>query len=430
MTNARAKDKARSGLARFEEAITAQPKAARRAKLAAMQAVPSSLWLSSIEVSCLHALVAQRTAEVRLVERARIVLGAGEGLSDTDLHHALGCSRETARRWRQRYEQRRAEAPFAPVRELLEDEGRVGRPASLPDTLWVDLLSLVTTSPEQHGLPFTHWTSEEMARLAVDKGWTPHLSASYVREFLAESRLKPHQVKEWMNRPDDPEFDARATHIKDLLATASETPTPGHVVFSYDEKTGMQARERLAPSQPMQAGRVARQEFEYARHGTLVLFTFFIVATGAIQAQYGETRTSADTARVLEGRLAFALAAGATHIDVVLDQLNTHLSREMVAAVARVCGVPMPDKDVMSRGASRRAWLERTDRRVVFHFTPKHASWLNPVEIWFGVLVRRVLRRGSFCSKADLQAKVRAFVEYYNDKLAHRYDLRRYHWAA
>ena len=102
----------------------------------------------------------------------------------------------------------------------------------------------------------------------------------------------------------------------------------------------------------------------------------------------------------------------------------------MVEAVAKVCGLPLPGEEMLERHKARRAWLELPGKAVVFHFTPKHASWLNPVEIWFGILVRKVLRRGSFVSKADLQAKIEAFVSYFNEKLAHPYDLRRYQWAS
>jgi putative transposase len=115
---------------------------------------------------------------------------------------------------------------------------------------------------------------------------------------------------------------------------------------------------------------------------------------------------------------------------VVLDQLNTHMSLPMVLAMAKVCGLSAPGEEMLGHHKARRAWLELPGKAVVFHFTPKHASWLNPVEIWFGVLVRKVLRRGSFCSKVDLQQKVEAFVSYFNEKLAHPYHLRRYQWAA
>jgi hypothetical protein len=389
-----------------------------------------TLRLSSIEESGLRALIAQRSAEVRLVERARLVLGAAAGHSDLALSRQFRCGRETARRWRLQYAARRAKAPDAPLGVRLADASRVGRPAELPDALWVDLLSLTTTLPSQHGVPFTHWTSEALAALAVEKGWAKHLSSSYVRAFLASSRLKPHLVKEWMNRPDDPQFDARATHIKDVLAGAQEAQAAGSVVLSFDEKTGMQAKERLSPSQPMKSGQPERQEFEYKRHGTLVLFTFFLVASGAVSCDFGETRTNVDTAEVLTKQVEATLAAGAKRVDVVLDQLNTHMSLPMVLAMAKVCGLSAPGEEMLGHRKARRAWLELPGKAVVFHFTPKHASWLNPVEIWFGVLVRKVLRRGSFCSKADLQQKVEAFVSYFNEKLAHPYHLRRYQWAA
>jgi transposase len=394
-----------------------------------MAAAEPRYFLAASERSELEALAAQRCAQARLVERARIVLRVADGLSDSDIARELRCSRETARRWRQRYPVRREQEPLKPVAVWLADDTRVGRPATIPDAFWVDLLALATSHPADHGKAFTHWTSEELVDLVVEKGLLPSISSSYVREFLGSASLKPHRIKEWMNRREDPEFDARAAKVKELTAEASHAPKGLHVVLSFDEKTGMQAKERIAPPQKMRSGQPERLEFEYKRHGTLVLFAFFVLSTGAIIARLGETRTNVDTARVFGSELGFALAAGAKRVDVVLDQLNTHWSRELVLAIAKLCDLPTPGEEVLAAGKTMRAWLEQADKPVVFHYTPKHASWLNPVEIWFGVLVRKVLRRGSFCSKEDLATKVDAFVRYYNERFAHPYNLKRY-WKA
>ena len=174
----------------------------------------------------------------------------------------------------------------------------------------------------------------------------------------------------------------------------------------------------------MKPGRVARQEYEYRRHGTLVLFALMIVQTGCILGKLMARRRSPDTARTMDAFLNTLWAQGFTGADVILDNLNTHWSRAMVRVVARHRGVRAPK---LRTGTERRAWLESRDHpRVVFHFTPKHASWLNPIEIWFAVLSRKVLRRGSFESTADLQARVERFIEYYNKRLAHPYRFKPY----
>lgn len=242
---------------------------------------------------------------------------------------------------------------------------------------------------------------------------------------MSRATLQPHRVKEWMNRKHDPQFDERAHKVKELLTQAtSKDRDLTHVVLSFDEKTGMQAKERIAAGQLMSAGQVERMEFEYARHGVRLLFGTLEVSTGKVSAVMSERRTSEDTARVLEQELGLRVRQGARRVTLILDQLNTHMSLEVVEVVARLSGVPLPDSKELQTMKQRKEWLEKEDRKVVFCFTPKHASWLNPIEIWFGVLVGKVLRRGSFESTKDLDAKVLAFVDYFNQKLAHPFHFK------
>jgi transposase len=369
------------------------------------------------------------SAQARLVERVKIVLHATCAQGNRCIARLLRVSRQTVITWRARFVERRQASPDAPVQELLEDLPRSGGPDRIKVEQWIDIMALATSSPESKGVPITHWTHCELAQTIVSQGILPAIDPRTVGRFLKQCELKPHQVQEWMNRKEAPCFDERAGRVKEILREATqESHDPHHIVLSFDEKTGMQALERCAPTKPMRVGCPERREFEYIRHGTLVLFGFMNVTTGIIETALLPNRTNEDTAPVFKAHLQAHLAAGATRMTMMLDQLNTHMSTDVVKVVATLCGLPMPAADDIDTMVKRRAWLEQDDKPIVFCFTPKHASWLNPIETWFGVLARKILPRGSFRSIAELETKVVAFVTYFNEKLAHPY---RFHlWKA
>ena len=195
----------------------------------------------------------------------------------------------------------------------------------------------------------------------------------------------------------------------------------GTHVVSTDEKTGMQALERTAPTKPARPGQIERREFEYERHGTLCLTANFNVATGKVLSPTLQpTRDEKDFARNIQQLINTDAAAGWIF---VLDNLNTHSSESLVRLVADACAIK---EDLGTKGKrgplasmeSRSAFLADPTHRIRFVYTPKHCSWLNQVEIWFSILVRRLLRRASFTSLDDLRARVLAFIDYFNAVLA------------
>jgi transposase len=191
---------------------------------------------------------------------------------------------------------------------------------------------------------------------------------------------------------------------------------------SIDEMTGIQALERIAPSLPMRPGKVERREVEYVRHGTQALIAHFDVVTGKVGGTLCDTRTEADFAAVLEALL--ATAGPSMGWRIVCDNLDIHMSQSVVRLVARQCGLDEATlgrkgrEGVLASKASRQAFLRDHSHRITFHFTPKHASWLNQIEIWFSILVRKLLRRASFASKAELKDRIERFIVYFNQTMA------------
>jgi transposase len=193
-----------------------------------------------------------------------------------------------------------------------------------------------------------------------------------------------------------------------------------HIV-STDEKTGMQANERAYPTRPLQPGLVERVEFEDIRHGTQTLIATFEVATGQVMApSVGPTRTEEDCVEQIERTIALDPAAAWIFI---VDRLNTHQSASLVRLVAKQCGI---EEDLGVKGKAgilesmptRAAFLQEPTHRIRFVYTPKHTSWLNQVEIWFSLLVRRRLKRASFTAVDELRERLLACIDYFNKTMA------------
>lgn len=378
------------------------------------------------------------TASKRLSQRARIILLAFDGLRNEDIAPQVGLERHQVGRWRRRWAlafdrlvllectQTRAALRRA-IAAVLDDEPRPGSPGKFTAEQLTLIFAVACEPPEESGRPLSQWTARELADEVVRRGIVAAISPSHVGRLLHEAELQPHRFRYWLNPPtkDTAEFTQQVAVV---CQTYQEAParfaSDGTHTVSTDEKTGIQALERIAADQPLTVGQPARLEFEYERHGTQCLTANFDVVSGQIVAP---TLQTTRTERDFVQHVAQTVASAATASWVfVVDNLNTHCSAELVQWVAKQCGVEQElgvkgKRGILKSMASRRAFLAELGHRIRFVYTPRHTSWLNQIEIWFGILVRKLLRRLSVQSVAELRERILSFIVYFNQTMAKPY---------
>lgn len=217
--------------------------------------------------------------------------------------------------------------------------------------------------------------------------------------------------------------------VKNVCETYHEAPekavTNNRRTISIDENTGIQALERKNPAEMIEPGKPERVEFEYIRHGTLSLVANFDVATGEVVSPgIGDTRNENDFREHI--RRVISSDPKAREWVFVADQLNTHQSESLVGLVSELCGIKddlgvKGKRGILKSMKSRAEFLRNKDHAIRFVYTPKHCSWLNQVEIWFGILTKKMIKRGNFTSKKDLKNKLLDFIDYFNATMAKPY---------
>jgi transposase len=306
------------------------------------------------------------------------VLLSLEGVCVAEVAHRVAVDRGQVARWTRRFRRWGLEG--------LEDEPRCGRPARITEGERARVVSMACRRPESFGRAQTLWTLNALAEEARKVGLGP-ISRSTVHRILQDAELRPHKVKMWCTS-NDPDYERKLADVTRLYLH----PPIGEAVVSIDEKSQMQALSRRVAIRRARPGRVGRQESDYKRHGTRCLLACFDVRTGEVIGTLEKQRRSIEFLAFLD-RVARAYPRGRVH--VVLDNLNTHY------------------------GPAVDAWNRDHGGRFVFHYTPFHASWLNQIEIFFGILSRRVLRHGEFASVQALEDAVTEFLRRWNRREAH-----------
>lgn len=327
------------------------------------------LVLTETERAELRRRVRAHTTAQRDVTRARIVLLAADGAANRQIARLVGMDADRVGSWRRRFERERLAG--------LVDRPRSGRPPVYGHDERLRLVATVTQTPPD---PASHWSHSQLAGALADIG----ISASQIGRILADLDLKPHRVRSWITRPEDPTFWERAADVCGLYLV----PPTNALVLSVDEKTGIGARSRTRPTTAPAPGRPARQEHEYVRHGTANLLAALDVHGGGIYQATDIDRNTAANFIAFLAQLDQRVPAG-FDVHVILDNGSSHIALDT-------------------------RWWFYEHARFHAHYTPSHASWLNQVELFFSILARRLLKRGEFGSVGELVERMMAFIADYN----------------
>ena len=401
-----------------------------------MSGKAAKIMLTEGQYAILQRIIHSTTAAQRLMRRARLILLAFDGMFNGAIGGVIGLRRKQIGLWRRRWKQsfnalvaiecRESKAALSrAIEDVLGDAPRSGSSGKFTAEQVTQVLAVACEPPNQSGRPIDEWTGRELADELAQRGIVRSISASQVNRYLAEAELQPHRSKYWLNTTEkDPQlFEQQVQIVCQCYQEAPELYFQYHThTVSVDEMTGMQALERNAKTIPMKPGRPARPEFEYTRHGTLCLIGNWHVVLGQMIAPtVGPTRTEKDFCRHIQQTVATDPQAGWAF---VVDNLNTHCSESLVRYVARLEGIEpgaLGQKDkagILKSMPSRQAFLSDRKHRIRFVYLPKHSSWLNQIEIVFGIVTRRVLRRGNFKSTEALQVRLLDFIAYFNRTFA------------
>lgn len=322
------------------------------------------LELTPDERRVLTGVLRATTMSAGLARRARVVLALADGDSYATIASRHGVTDAYIARWKKRVVEGGLPA--------LGDLPRSGRPDRLDSRVEARILAKTQERPPA---PFTHWTTRRMAQLIG-------VSHVTVQRVWHRAGLQPHRLERYVTS-NDPDFERKAADVIGLYLS----PPRNAVVFSVDEKSHIQALDRLDPVLPLSPGRAERHGFEYKRNGTLSLFAALNVGTGRVNGMTATRHTSVEFVRFLDSLVATQPKRKEIHI--IADNLSTHKTKHVAA------------------------WLAEHPR-VTMHYTPTYSSWLNQVELWFAKIERDMIARGIFTSTADLRRKLMQYIRAHN----------------
>ncbi|HEU0073821.1 MAG TPA: IS630 family transposase [Dehalococcoidia bacterium] len=352
-------------------------------------------------VESLSACAGSALSRQKVLLRARMVALSLEGFAPSTVATLTDTDPSTVQRWVSR----------AQEGGLLTDLARSGRPRTFSPA--ARLKTIAVYCQQAPPLPGVHtWSLSDAHRYFNEH--PDILGASIGRttlhRILLEHALRPHR-RQYYLQITDPDFFPKMEHITELYLN------PPPLLFCFDECTCIQALKRLSPDLPAAPHQPRREDYDYRRNGTTELLAFLNPASGEVYGQCAPNHNRYTLSRVFTAHVDTLPADAAIHY--VMDNLSPHYHDDFCHTVAALSGVSYTP---LKSGAERRAWLQSEDKRIVIHFVPFHASWLNMIEIWFGILKTKCLHYGHFLSVEQLCRDILAFIDTWNEHFAHPFS--------
>jgi len=384
------------------------------------------------QFAILNSIAKAKTSSVQLVQRAKIILHGFAATLNQDIADLLGIDRHAVGLWRKRWQQsfdalvaiecRESHAAMSrSIEQVLSDAPRSGSPGTFTAEQVTQILAVACEPPEKSGRPINNWTQRELTDEVTKRQIVSSISESQVGRYLKEADLQPHRSKYWLNTKEKcPEtFQQQVEIVCQTYLQAPELYFQANThTISVDEMPSIQAIERIAKPIPMQPGKPERIEYEYIRHGTLCLIGNWDVVEGQMIAPtISQTRNEEDLYNHI-----YQTVQTDRHARwiFVMDNLNVHCSETLVRYIAQLEGIDPQTlgkkgkSGIMESMSTRQEFLSNVKHRVRFVYTPKHSSWMNQIEIIFGIVQRRAISRGSFKSLDALRTRLLDFIDYFN----------------
>lgn len=334
-------------------------------------------------------------AGIKHVNRAHIIALSRDGVNTKVISEFVQCNVEMVYRWRGRCD--------------IADEKRSGRPLEYTPEIQLKIIAFYcqTTPLSGYGRWTLRWAAKHLPE-NFELNDKP-ISHSTIGRILNRHHLKPHLTKYFL-QITDPEFFPKMERIIELYLNQPE------YLYCFDECPGIQVLQRLAPRLQTEEMKKSLEEFEYIRNGTIDVFAFLRVKTGEIVAECKANHTIETLLEVFEAHLKTLPENEIIHY--IMDNLASHASYALCELVAKYSEINCPKEKELDTAPKRREWLQSKNKRIVFHYTPFHGSWLNMVEIWFGILNQKCLKE-SYDSPESMYNAIYAFINEWDTYLAH-----------